>query len=223
VIGNPEKNQTALLLGFACSRPLSYETIIPTPMSYFEKYSTTLFDRLRSVAVTDKKGAVLGVQKALDSWRRMTGAAQRGGKVHYFIGNGASATMASHMALDCSKNAGIPALAFNDPAALTALGNDLGFERTFSEPLGWHAKRGDVLVAISSSGRSPNILAGISEARKIGCRVVTLTGMGADNPARRAGDLNFYVPGKTYGCVECLHQIILHCWLDQCMGLKEWE
>jgi D-sedoheptulose 7-phosphate isomerase len=192
-------------------------------MSYFEDYSKTLFERLRSVVATDGGGKTLAIQAALDSWRGLTVAARGQDKVHYFIGNGASATMASHMALDCAKNAGIRALAFNDAASLTALGNDLGFEQSFAAPLRWHARPGDLLIAISSSGRSPNILAALAAARDQGCRIVTLTGMSGENPGRRGGDLNFYVPGKTYGCVESLHQVLLHCWLDQCMGLKEWE
>jgi len=192
-------------------------------MSYFEDYSKTLFDRLSSVVVTDATGRVMAIQAALDSWVALTSALRRQDKVHYFIGNGASATMASHLALDCSKNGGIRALAFNDAASLTGVGNDLGVVETFAAPLRWHARRGDLLIAISSSGRSPNILAGIAAAREKGCSIVTLTGMSEDNPGRRAGDLNFYIPGKTYGCVECLHHILLHCWLDQCMGLKEWE
>jgi len=191
-------------------------------MSYFEKYSTTLFDRLRSVVATDAGGRTLPIQAALDSWRTLTLAAKELDRVHYFIGNGASATMASHLALDCAKNAGIRSLAFNDPASLTALGNDLGYDQVFAAPLRWHARPGDLLIAISSSGRSPSILAGIDVAREKGCAIVTLTGMREDNPGRRGGDLNFYVPGKTYGCVESLHQILLHCWLDECMGLQEW-
>ncbi len=192
-------------------------------MSYFDDYSKTLFDRLRKVAATDREGRPLAIQAALDSWRDLTAEAKGRDKVHYFIGNGASATMASHMALDCAKNAGIRALAFNDVASLTALGNDLGYDQSFAAPLRWHARPGDLLVAISSSGRSPNILAAIAAARDKECRIVTLTGMREDNPGRRGGDLNFYVPGRTYGCVECVHQILLHCWLDQCMGLKEWD
>jgi D-sedoheptulose 7-phosphate isomerase len=192
-------------------------------MSYFNDYSKTLFDRLRAAVATDGGGRILPMQAAFDAWRDMTADAKGRDKVHYFVGNGASATMASHMALDCAKNAGIRALAFNDLASLTALGNDLGYDQSFAAPLRWHARPGDLLVAISSSGRSPNILAAIAAARDKECRIVTLTGMRDDNPARRGGDLNFYVPGRTYGCVECLHQVLLHCWLDLCMDHKEWE
>jgi D-sedoheptulose 7-phosphate isomerase len=191
-------------------------------MTYFDAYSASLAERLASTVATDRKGAAVPMQDALDSWVRLTAAAKAAGKVHYFMGNGASATMASHMALDAAKNAGIRALAFNDAASLTAIGNDLGYDQVFAAPLRWHAGPGDVVIAISSSGRSPNILAGIAAARQLGCSIVTLTGMAPDNPGRSGGDLNFFVPGKTYGCVECLHQVLLHCWLDQHMGLKEW-
>jgi D-sedoheptulose 7-phosphate isomerase len=190
-------------------------------MSTFDKYAATLHERLKASVATGPAGGELPMQAALDAWRSITEAARRQDRAHYFVGNGASATMASHMALDCSKNAGIRGLAFNDAAYLTAIGNDLGGDQTFAAPLRWHARAGDVLVAISSSGRSPNIVAAISAAREKGCSIITLTGMGADNPSRKLGDLNFYVPGRTYGCVESLHQVILHCWLDQCMGISE--
>lgn len=192
-------------------------------MSYFEHYTTTLHARVRSVVATDAKGGTLPIQNALDTWRQQSEASQRQGNVHYFIGNGASATMASHMALDCSKNAGIRALAFNDAASLTAIGNDLGFEQCFAAPLRWHGRPGDLLIAISSSGASPNILAGIKAAAEAGLGIVTLTGIREENPARRMGNLNFYVPAQTYGMVECIHQILLHCWLDAYMGLREWD
>ena len=72
-----------------------------------------------------------------------------------FAGNGASACMASHMALDWTKNAGVRALAYNDLAYLTAIGNDLGYDQTFAQPVAWFADPGDLLVTISSSGNSP--------------------------------------------------------------------
>ena len=192
-------------------------------MNYFENYSATLLSRLRSVAATNRNREYLGVDEAIRQWSRMTVSVQQRGGSHFLIGNGASATMASHLALDAAKNAGLRALAFNDAASLTALGNDIGFEQCFAAPLRWHGRRGDLLIAISSSGSSPNIVAGITTAAEAGLGIVTLTGLQDDNPARRMGDLNFYVPAKTYGMVECIHQILLHCWLDGLLGLREWD
>jgi len=192
-------------------------------MDYFDRYRESLFDRLRAVSATTHDGQEVGPAAGFAQWLSLTKTAHQAGRVHYFIGNGASATMASHMALDCAKNAGLRALAFNDTASLTALGNDLGYDQVFAAPLRWHGQAGDVLVAISSSGRSPNILAAIGAARERGLHVITLTGLRADNPARRLGDVNFYVPARTYGAVECLHQVLLHCWLDDYMGLTEWN
>ena len=93
-----------------------------------------------------------------------------------FIGNGGSAGIASHLAIDFSKNGGLRSLAFNDPSALTCLGNDLGYENVFAKQLEFHARPGDLLIAISSSGRSPNILAAVKIARSRGCKVVTFSG-----------------------------------------------
>lgn len=192
-------------------------------MHYFDRYRETLSARLAAVSATARDGQEIGAAGGFARWLALTRNAHAAGRGHYFIGNGASATMASHLALDCAKNAGLRALAFNDSASLTALGNDLGYEQTFAAPLRWHGLPGDVLIAISSSGRSPNILAAIAAARERGMHVVTLTGLQADNPARRLGDVNFFVPGRTYGVVECLHQVLLHCWLDDYMGLAEWN
>jgi D-sedoheptulose 7-phosphate isomerase len=137
----------------------------------------------------------------------------------YFIGNGASAMMASHFAADACKNAGLSALAFNDVSLLTAIGNDVSFDEIFALPLGRLARAGDLVIAISSSGNSPNVIRALEKARSIAMQIVTLTGKGADNRARARGDLNFYVPADRYGWVECAHQLILHYWLDQYLNL----
>jgi D-sedoheptulose 7-phosphate isomerase len=190
---------------------------------YFDRYRETLAARLAAVSATTREGQDIGAPAGFDRWRALTQGVHAAGRGHFFIGNGASATMASHLALDCAKNAGLRALAFNDSASLTALGNDLGYDQTFAAPLRWHGQAGDLLIAITSSGRSPNILAAIPVARERGMHVITLTGLHADNPARRLGNVNFFVPGHTYGVVECLHQVLLHCWLDDYMGLADWK
>jgi len=80
------------------------------------------------------------------------------------------------------------------------------------------ADAGDVLIAISSSGRSENILRGVAAARAKGCAVITLSGFESGNPLSTLGDVNFYVPSKAYGPVEVLHHSICHCILDTLMG-----
>lgn len=192
-------------------------------MEYFDRYRRSLAELLARVSVQDAAGAELGPAAGFARWLELSRAVQAVDRTHFFIGNGASATMASHIALDAAKNAGIRALALNDSASLTALGNDCGFESVFAAPLRWHGRPGDLLVAISSSGRSPNILAALNAAPAAGLAVVTLTGLQPANPARQRGTLNFYVPGRTYGMVECLHQVLLHCWLDDFMGIAEWN
>ena len=114
-------------------------------------------------------------------------------------------------------------MSFSDSALLTAMGNDLGYEEVFAAPLSWYGQSGDLLITVSSSGGSPNILRTIEMAREKGMQVVTFSGLKPNNPSRRAGDLNFYVPAKTYGVVECAHQVLLHIWLDRFMGITEWD
>ncbi len=136
-------------------------------------------------------------------------AIERGDKL-MFIGNGGSAAIASHMAIDFSKNGEMPAVCFNDGAALTCLGNDYGYEEVFAQQLRFHARRGDVLFAISSSGSSPNILRAVKVARERGCAVITMSGFRNDNPLRALGDVNFHVALCDYGIVEVAHTALIH-------------
>ena len=88
-------------------------------------------------------------------------------------------------------------------------------------PLKRFANSGDILVTISSSGNSPNIIKAIEVARELGIKVVTISGMSPDNRSRTMGDLNFYIPGETYGIVETSHLVLLHCWLDKFIDESE--
>jgi D-sedoheptulose 7-phosphate isomerase len=144
---------------------------------------------------------------------------RRKGKI-VFIGNGGSAAIASHQAVDYWKNGGIPAIAFNDASLLTCLGNDYGFEHLFAVPIRRFAERGDMVIAISSSGKSANILNGAQAALAKGCRVITLSGYAPNNPLRRLGHLNFYVPSSSYGVVEISHLSILHAMLREVIALN---
>lgn len=136
----------------------------------------------------------------------------------FFIGNGGSAGIASHMATDWMKNGGFTTMSFNDGALLTCVGNDLGFENVFSFPLSRHAKKNDILFAISSSGKSTDILRAVDVAKAAGTAIITLSAFEENNPLRRKGHINFYVPNKFYGFVEIAHLAICHAILDISMG-----
>lgn len=131
-----------------------------------------------------------------------------------FIGNGGSAAIAGHMAADYSNAGKFKAVCFNDGALLTCLANDYGFENVFARAIDMHAQQGDVLIAISSSGKSADILNGVKKAKEKQCAVITLSGFTADNPLSNSGDVNIYVPSASYGIVEVSHYFILHCILD---------
>lgn len=186
-----------------------------------QKYFSVLGRMPTETTVTARDG---GAQDPADAFTRVIAMArqthQRGNTL-LFIGNGGSASIASHMAIDYSKNGNMRALAFNDAASLTCLGNDVGYENVFAKQIEMHGRAGDMLIAISSSGRSPNILRGVEAARKLGCGVITLSGFGADNPLRRLGDVNFYVPAGEYGFVEITHLSICHALLDLASGWGE--
>ena len=87
-------------------------------------------------------------------------------------------------------------------------------------PMARFAKEGDLVLAISSSGKSPNILNGVTAAKKAGCRVITFSGFLANNPLRSMGDLNFYVPSRAYGLVEVSHLLLIHAILREIIYLN---
>ena len=191
--------------------------------AFFTNYNKSLEKAIQEHQVTAGAGRSLSAKRGLELLCAWTESVRDTGRTMYFIGNGASACMASHMAADWAKNAGVRALAYNDIAFLSANGNDFGYDEVFAQPVQWFGERGDLLATISSSGNSPNVVKAIAAAQQKGMRVVTFSGMRPKNASRRAGDLNFYVPGWTYGMVECAHQVPLHAWLDCFMGVCEWD
>ncbi len=132
----------------------------------------------------------------------------------FFIGNGGSACIASHMAVDFWKNGKIPAFAFNDIALLTCVSNDFGYEHVFAKPIEFIARNSDMLFAISSSGKSKNILKAVEATSALNAGVITLSGFDKNNPLRSKGKYNFYVHSHEYGFVEVIHQYICHFILD---------
>jgi len=187
-------------------------------MGTLNKYLEELHGVTTKTDVTDEVGQLVDAESAMDQIIDLLHQVRDTKKKNIFIGNGGSAAIASHMAIDYSKNGRLPSLAFSDGPALTCLGNDLGFENVFAEQIKLHARQGDLLFAISSSGASANILAAVKQAKESRCRVITLSGFSADNPLRVQGTLNWYVESSEYGFVEISHLVICHAILDLEMG-----
>ncbi|MBF0540326.1 MAG: SIS domain-containing protein [Nitrospirae bacterium] len=185
-----------------------------------ESYYKNIFKSLDSVKVKDKSGQDIEFYSAIEQCCHLIlKQTSIRGKL-MFIGNGASAAIAGHMAADFLKNGEMAAMAFNEASLLTCLSNDLGYKFVFEKPIEMFGHVIDILIAISSSGRSENILRGVDAALKKGCHVITLSGFDETNPLSTLGDYNFHVPIHSYGAVEVVHHSICHCIIDVIMKSK---
>lgn len=183
----------------------------------------SLAQTLGSLVVSTRQGSFLSLDEGFASWRDLTMRLRENNRTIYLIGNGASASMASHMAADLAKNAHIHTEVFTDLALITAIANDLSFADVYAEPLRRRFKDDDMLVAISSSGNSANIVKSCQTAYDMGGSVVTLSAMDSDNKIRNWGDLNLWVPAASYGLAETCHAAILHYWMDDIASMVQGE
>jgi D-sedoheptulose 7-phosphate isomerase len=184
------------------------------------RYFTALSGYLVQATVTSASGEPLDMAEAVNQIMALARRTHTAGNKLIFVGNGGSSSVASHMATDYSKNGDVRSMALNDSSMLTCLGNDLGYDRVFAKQIELYARPDDLVIAISSSGRSANILNAVQAARSAKCAVVTFSGFTADNPLRRLGDINFYVASDRYGFVEIGHLTICHAILDFICGLR---
>lgn len=126
------------------------------------------------------------------------------------LGNGGSAAIVAHLHADLANSLETPAICFNDIPLLTAYSNDYGYVSAFERSMKLWTHTGGVIVAISSSGRSENILRAVELAKSAGFTAITMTGFNPDNPLRGMGDVNFYIASDRYGYVESAHGCICH-------------
>lgn len=139
------------------------------------------------------------------------------------VGNGGSAAIASHFSVDLTKNAKTRCINFNEADLITCFANDYGYEHWVEKAIEFYGDAGDVLIAISSSGQSENILNGCKAANKLGfSAVITLSGLSGDNPLRKMGDINLWVDSRAYNIVESLHQLWLLAIVDLIIGKPEY-
>ena len=165
-------------------------------------YLTDYLNKLSELMIDCNHKDLLKISKILKQ-------AKKNKKKVILVGNGGSAAMASHVSVDLTKICKIRAVNFNEADLLTCFSNDYGYENWVQKALSFYADKGDVLMCISSSGNSKNIINGAKFAKKIGCKVITLTGFNKNNKVRKIGYINLWLDSKNYNIIEMTH----HIWL----------
>lgn len=141
--------------------------------------------------------------------------------IAFIVGNGGSAAIASHVAEDFTKIAGVRMKTYNDTALISCFANDYGWENWIAKAIELYKEQHTVGIFISSSGTSQNIINGCKQANKQGLFTVTLSGFNADNSLRKLGNINYWVPSNTYNVVELVHEAWLLSICDQIAS--KWE
>ena len=142
----------------------------------------------------------------------------------FFFGNGASASFSNHMTLDWSKNGKIKSLSLSDSSLLTALSNDYSYETSFTEFFKiYKSHKNNMIITTSSSGNSNNITNVLNYAKNENIFSLGLSALKSDNNTIKLSKLSIYIPCKTYGIAECVHQVFHHIWLDMYMKIYEWD
>ncbi len=185
------------------------------------EYLRRFTDLLLATQSTDGNGASLDLDTAMDQVVDKIWQVRNSNGVVLLVGNGGSAAIASHMQNDISKAAGIKALVFTEQPLLTALTNDDGYDAAFEFNTNQWAAQGDLMIAISSSGNSDNILRASRAALNAGASLVTMSGFKPDNQLRSLGEVNLYVASSSYGYVETAHAAVGHYLTDAAAGLLD--
>ena len=183
--------------------------------NFLEKY----IDEFSELVISSKQVSkeILAVKEALVS------ASKKGCKA-IIVGNGGSSAIASHFAVDLTKNAKIRCINFNESTLITCFSNDYGYEKWVQKAVQFYGNSGDVFIGISSSGSSENILNGcIAATEKSFSKVITFSGFGPKNPLRKLGDINLWVDSKAYNLIENIHQFWLLAIVDLIIGKTEYS
>ena len=176
---------------------------------YLGRYNKSLFETDVSDQIIKMKKMLLEVKK---SDRKVI-----------IAGNGGSAAMASHVAVDFTKQGGVRSVNFNEADLITCFANDYGYEHWVAKAVEFYGDEGDMVILISSSGSSKNMVNAAKTAKKLGISVITFTGFKPKNILKQEGVLNFWVDSKAYNIVENIHQIWLLMVCDLIIGKAEYS
>ena len=163
------------------------------------------------------------IKKKLIDLKKIFVTTKKNRKKILIFGNGGSAAIASHFSVDLTKNAKIRCTNYNEPDLITCFSNDFGYERWVEMAIKYYGNKGDVLIVISSSGKSKNMInACIAARKKKFSKIITLTGHLVNNPVKKLGDINLWVNSKAYNYIENIHQFWLLSLVDLVIGKKNY-
>ncbi len=177
--------------------------------SYFQEYLNLGFNE--------------SVHSTLESFKSMALDVKSADAKLIFCGNGASAAISAHAAVDFTKQAKVRGTSFNEADLITCYSNDYGYENWMSESIKSYAHKSDAVVLISVSGESPSIVNAAITAKSLGLSVITFTGRDVNNRLKSHGDINFWVDSDAYNIVECIHMIWITTVIDAIVGNAVYE
>lgn len=177
--------------------------------NYFKRYQIELYKA--------------GIQEKLIEFYEHCLKVKADGNQLFFAGNGASAAIASHAAVDFTKQGKIVASTFNDADLITCFANDFGYENWIAQSLAHYAKPGDSVILISCSGKSPNVVNASKYAKEAGINVISFTGFDENNPLKNQSDISFWVDSKAYNIIEGIHMIWMTTVVDMLVGNAEYS
>lgn len=176
---------------------------------YYEIYKKLAFDK--------------GVYPLLDEFKAVAKEVEQVNGKMIFAGNGASAAISAHGAVDFTKQAKVRGITFNEADLITCFANDFGYDNWMAEGIKHYADPNDVVVLTSVSGTSPSVVNAAKVAKGMGLKVISFTGRHHDNALRRCSDIGFWVDSHAYNIVECIHMIWLTTVIDSVIGQHIYE
>jgi D-sedoheptulose 7-phosphate isomerase len=161
---------------------------------------------------------VVSFGEAAEAFASLIERVRRDRRTIWWAGNGGSLGICAHLAQDVLNKLSTRSMVLSDPSLLTCMANDFGYEQVYSRPLRVLSQAGDVVILISSSGKSANILNCASVAKECDVEVVTFSSFERTNPLHAQDSaIAFYVPSKLYGHAETGHLVLLHAMIDVLM------
>lgn len=174
-----------------------------------------LHGAVRAASARTPQGS-LSLEAGLEALHDLMAAARECGARVWWAANGGSAALASHLSQDMLMRCAIASSVLGDAPLLTCAANDYGYGQVYALPLGVLMRAGDVLIAVSSSGESPNVLNAVATAQRMGAQVAAFSGFAPGNRLGQAGaDLSFHVPAHDYGHVEIAHEALIHAVIER--------